>query len=182
MADGDHTGEEVMHGTGENGTEGDPQEHHGAPESTGKSTEDGAEASNVQELDKEKLPLGKNHVVHTVVDGNGGSFAIVRAKGVFHHLTIRKIADDEDRKAKEETKHTKTSLDFAETVHQEQHCNGLYFFLVILSTSKRQGFRTRKTYQAKTKLPNTAISYALNISMLVDKQIFPVPEPFGKTC
>ena len=47
-----------MHTTCKDGAEGDPQEHHGTPQSTLQCAEDGAEARDVQQLDQKQLPLG----------------------------------------------------------------------------------------------------------------------------
>ena len=93
-----HTGEVVMHTACKDGAEGDPQEHHGAPQSTLQCTEDGTQTCNVQQLDQEQLPLGHHDIVNTVVDAHSRRFAVVRAKGVVHDLTVDKVAHDQDRK------------------------------------------------------------------------------------
>ena len=52
----EHAGEVIVDSACENGAEGDPQEHHGAPQSTAQCTEDGAQACDVQQLDHKQLP------------------------------------------------------------------------------------------------------------------------------
>ena len=92
-----HTGEVIVDATCKDGTKGDPQEHHGAPQSTLQCTEDGAEARNVQQLDEEQLPLGHHDVVNAIVDAHSRSFTVVRSKRVVNDLAIDKIADDQER-------------------------------------------------------------------------------------
>ena len=86
-----------MDATCKDGTKGNPQEHHGAPQSTLQCTEDGAEARNVQQLDEEQLPLGHHDVVNAIVDAHSRSFTVVRSKRVVNDLAIDKIADDQER-------------------------------------------------------------------------------------
>ena len=86
-----------MYAAGKDGAEGDPQEHHGTPQSTLQSTKDGAQTCNVQQLDEEQLPLGHHNVVNAVVDAHSRSFTVVRAKGVVNDLAIDKVADDQER-------------------------------------------------------------------------------------
>ena len=92
-----HTGEIVVDRTGKDGAEGDPQEHHGTPQSTLQSTKDGAQTCNVQQLDEEQLPLGHHNVVNAIVDAHSRSFAVVRSERVVHDLTIDKVAYDQKR-------------------------------------------------------------------------------------
>ena len=92
-----HTGEVVMHATCKDGAEGDPQEHHGAPQSTLQCTEDGTQTCNVQQLDQEQLPLGHHNVVNTIVDAHSRRFTVVRAERVVNDLAIDKVADDQER-------------------------------------------------------------------------------------
>ena len=92
-----HTGEVVMHTTCKDGAEGDPQEHHGTPQSTLQCTKDGAQTCNVQQLDEEQLPLGHHNVVNAVVDAHSRSFAVVRSERVVNDLAIDKVADDQER-------------------------------------------------------------------------------------
>ena len=92
-----HAGEVVMYAAGKDGAEGDPQEHHGTPQSTLQCTKDGAQTCNVQQLDEEQLPLGHHNVVNAIVDAHSRSFAVVRSERVVHDLTIDKVADDKER-------------------------------------------------------------------------------------
>ena len=86
-----------MHTTCKDGAEGDPQEHHGTPQSTLQCTKDGAQTCNVQQLDEEQLPLGHHNVVNAIVDAHSRSFAVVRSERVVHDLTIDKVAYDQKR-------------------------------------------------------------------------------------
>ena len=85
-----------MNATCKDGTKGDPQEHDGSPQSTLHGTEDRSQASNIQQLDQEQLPLGHHDVVNAIVDAHGGSFAIVRAEGVVDNFTVGKVADQQN--------------------------------------------------------------------------------------
>ena len=116
VAFADHTGEVVMNAAGKDGAEGDPQEHDGSPQSTLHGAEDRSQASNVQQLDQEQLPLGHHDIVNTVIDAHGGSFAIVRAKGVVHHFTVGKVADHQNGEADNKTYHKDSSLYHFSTV------------------------------------------------------------------
>ena len=99
-----------MDATCKDGTKGNPQEHHGAPQSTLQCTEDGAEARNVQQLDEEQLPLGHHNVVHAIVDPHRRGLAVVRAKGIVHDLTVDEVAHDQNRQTEQETNHTRNLL------------------------------------------------------------------------
>ena len=88
-----------MHTTGKDGAEGDPQEHHGAPQSALHGTKDGAKARNVQQLDEEQLPLGHHDVVNAIVDADSRRFAVIRPKRVVNDLAVDKVAADQDRQA-----------------------------------------------------------------------------------
>ena len=105
-----HTGEIVVDAASEDGAEGDPQEHDGAPQSTLQSAEDGTEARNVQQLDHEQLPLGQDHIVHAVVDLYGRRFTVVGAEGVLHDLAVQEVAADQQSKTDQKTNHIVSSL------------------------------------------------------------------------
>ena len=92
-----HAGEVVMHAAGKDGAEGDPQEHHGAPQSTLQCTKDGSQTCNVQQLDEEQLPLGHHNVVNAIVNAHSRSFAVVRSERIVNDLAIDKVADDQER-------------------------------------------------------------------------------------
>ena len=92
-----HAGEVVMHAAGKDGAEGDPQEHHGAPQSTLQCTKDGSQTCDVQQLDEEQLPLGHHNVVNAIVDAHSRSFAVVRSERIVNDLAIDKVADDQER-------------------------------------------------------------------------------------
>ncbi|CCY05958.1 unknown [Eggerthella sp. CAG:1427] len=105
-----HTGEIVVDAASEDGAEGDPQEHDGAPQSTLQSAEDGTEARNVQQLDHEQLPLGQDYIVHAVVDLYGRRFTVVGAEGVLHDLAVQEVAADQQSKTDQKTNHIVSSL------------------------------------------------------------------------
>ena len=85
-----------MNAAGEDGSEGDPQEHHRAPQSTLHCAEYGTKARNVQQLHQKQLPLGHNDVVDTVVDADSGSFTVVRTQSVVDDFTVCKVTTDQE--------------------------------------------------------------------------------------
>ena len=91
--------------TGKDGTEGDPQENHGAPQSAAQSAKDRAETGNVQKLDHKQLPLRQDHVVHTVVDLHSRRFTVIGAEGLFDDLAVNEVAADQQRETDQEAKH-----------------------------------------------------------------------------
>ena len=93
----EHTGEVIVDTTCKDGTKGDPQEDHRAPQSALQGTEDRAQASDVQQLDEEQLPLRHHDVVNAIVDADSRSFTVVRSERVVNDLAINKIANDQDR-------------------------------------------------------------------------------------
>ena len=122
-----HAGEVVMHCTGKDRTKGDPQEHDGAPQSALHSAEDGTEARDVQQLDHEQLPLGKDHIVHAVVDLHSGGLAVVRPEGVFHHLAIDEITADEQGQANQKANHFSPPLFIHHNVLEQKDATPLAF-------------------------------------------------------
>ena len=104
-----HAGEEVVDAAGQKSAEGDPQEYDGSPQSALKRAENGAQACDVQQLHQKQLPLGKHHVVHAVVDLDGGGLAVIGSEGVFHDLAVGEVSSDEKRETDDETDHKNTS-------------------------------------------------------------------------
>ena len=100
-----HAGKEVMHSTGKNGAESDPQEYHRSPQSTLQCAENGAKAGNIQQLYQKQLPLRHHHIVNAIVDFNGRGFTVVRAKCFFNHFTVCKVANDQNCQTQEKTEH-----------------------------------------------------------------------------
>ena len=49
------------------------------------------------------------HVVHAVVDLDGGRLTVVRREGVLHHLAVDEVSSDQKRETDDETDHKKTS-------------------------------------------------------------------------
>ena len=99
-----------MDAASEDGAEGDPQEHDGAPQSTLQSAEDRTEARNVQQLDHEQLPLGQNHVVHAVIDLDSRSLTVIGPEGPIHQGAIGEIAADQQCQANEKANHLELSF------------------------------------------------------------------------
>ena len=112
MPHGHKAGSEVVNTTGENGTEGDPQEHAGAPHCAAHSTPDGAQASNVQQLNQEDPPGRHDDIVNAVLHGNSGGLTVVRTEGLGYESAIDKVSADEKCQAYEETNHILPSLQF----------------------------------------------------------------------
>ncbi len=100
-----HAGEVIVDSAGKDGTEGDPQEHDGSPQSALQRAEDGTEARDIQKLDHKQLPLRQDDIVHAVVDLDSRSLTVVRAEGVFHDLAVDQIAADQQSKTDQEAKH-----------------------------------------------------------------------------
>ena len=84
-----------MDSTGENGAEGDPQEHNRTPQRAAQGTENGAETGDVQQLDHKQLPLGQNHVVHAVVDLDGGRLTVIGPEGPIHQGAVDEVTADQ---------------------------------------------------------------------------------------
>ncbi len=104
-----HTGEEVVDAAGQQGAEGDPQKDDGPPQGALQRAEDGPQARDIQQLHQEQLPPGKHHVVHAVVNLDGGRLTVVRSEGVLHHLAVDEVSSDQKRETDDETDHKKTS-------------------------------------------------------------------------
>ena len=104
-----HAGEIVVDAAGEDGAEGDPQEHHRPPQRALHGAEDGAQACNVQQLDQEQFPLRHHDVVDTVVDADRGRFPVIRPEGVVDHFTIGEVANNKESQADQKTNHKITS-------------------------------------------------------------------------
>ena len=99
-----------MDAAGEDGAEGDPQEHHRSPKGTLHCAEDGAQTRNIQQLDQEQLPLGHDNVVNAIVDANSRSFPVIRPEGVVNDFTISQVADDQQSQAEQKTYHKRFLL------------------------------------------------------------------------
>ena len=98
--DGHHAGEIVMDAAGKNGAQHDPEIYGGAPESAAQSTEDGAQACNVQELDEENLPGRKGHIVYAVIMNERRRFSVGRSEELIHNSAVNKITGYEGSQSK----------------------------------------------------------------------------------
>ena len=93
---GEHAGEVVMHGTGEDGADNDPQQGAGAVQGAQDGAEDGAHTGDVQQLDEPDLPHGHFNVVDAVGHGLGGGGAVfVRTEDFGDDGTVDDVAHDE---------------------------------------------------------------------------------------
>ena len=106
---GQHTREIVVDAAGEDGAEGDPQEHHRPPQSALHGAEDGAQTCNVQQLNQEQFPLRHHDVVNAVVDADRRGFPVIRPEGVVDHFTIGQVANNKESQTDQKTNHTRTS-------------------------------------------------------------------------
>ena len=104
-----------MDAAGKDGTEGDPQENTGTPQSAAHSTPDGAETGNVQKLNQENTPSRHDHIVNAVLHGYRGRLPVIRAEGLGYKSAIDKVSGNEKRQTYEETYHTLPSLDFSDS-------------------------------------------------------------------
>ena len=100
-----HAGEVIVNTAGEDGAERNPQKHDGPPQSALKGTKDGAKAGNVQQLNHKQLPLGKNHVVHAVIDFDSGGLAVIGPESPLHQRAVDEVAADQNCQTDEKTDH-----------------------------------------------------------------------------
>ena len=103
---GKHAGKEVMNRTGENRSEGDPQENDRTPLSALHGAEDRAEAGNVQQLDHEELPCGKHNIVDAVVDGYRRGLPVIRCKCRVNKFAVRKVTHNQYCETDQKAYHT----------------------------------------------------------------------------
>ena len=94
-----------MDAAGEDGTEDDPQIDDRSKQSTVQSAEDGAETSDVQQLNQEDLPTLHRDEVNAVVERDGRRLPVVRAKDLVYALAVEDVADDQSCNAENESKH-----------------------------------------------------------------------------
>ena len=106
----EHSGHVVMDTACKDGTEGDPEEHDGSPQSTLHGTEDRSEACDVQKLHQEQFPLRHNHVVDAIIDGDSRRIAVVRCEDVVHKSAVGKIPADQQSETQKKANHLYTPL------------------------------------------------------------------------
>ena len=107
VAQGDHAGQVVVHGAGENSTDDDPEEYDRAPQSAGDSAEYRAEAGDVQQLDHEYLPRGQRYVVDAVFVGDGRGRLVGRLEYGFNKFAVDHKPDDQYEQADKKCNHKK---------------------------------------------------------------------------
>ena len=116
-----------MHSAGEDGTEGDPQEHNRSPHGTGQGAEDGAEAGNVQKLNHKQLPLGHDDVVNAVVDGDCGGLAVVGREGLVYKLAVEQVSTYKYSQAQEKANH------FFSSSYTEKYVPDIYKMFISMN-------------------------------------------------
>ena len=94
-----------MHSPGEDGTKGDPEEHHRSPHCTRQCTEDRAKTGNIQKLYHEQFPLRQYNVVNTIVDCNSRSFSVIGIEDLVYDFAIKQIATNQNNKADKKADH-----------------------------------------------------------------------------
>ena len=90
-----HAGEVVVHRTGKDAAEYDPEHGDRTIEGAEDRAEDGADAGDVEQLHQVDFLVRHGHIVHTVSHGDGGGGALgFRAKYPLDELAVNKIAGD----------------------------------------------------------------------------------------
>ena len=94
LTQGNHSRKVVVDATGKNRTEDNPKVYRGPPKRTAQSTEDRAQASDVEQLDHENTPGRQGDVVNAVVMDEGRCRLVGRAEQVVDYLAIDEITTD----------------------------------------------------------------------------------------
>ena len=103
IAYGKHSGEVVMHRTGEDAAEHDPEIGGGTELGAHNGAEDGTRPRNVEELDHENLPTGHLDVVDAVRPADGRRrTGRVGAEDLLGETSVEKITQDEGTEADEQ--------------------------------------------------------------------------------
>ena len=95
-----------MHSTEEDATEGNPDECHRAVSGAEERTEDGAEASDVEQLDEKCFPTGHRDVVHAVEECFGGDLGgVADACHAIEVLAVEEVGRHEHNQTDDESSH-----------------------------------------------------------------------------
>ena len=92
VAYGEHAGEIVVDGAGEDAAEDNPKVGYGTIPCSHDGSKDGACARNVEELNHEDFPGGHDDVVDTVGMSHGRGRTVVRREDTLHELAIEQVA------------------------------------------------------------------------------------------
>ena len=109
---GKHTGEVIMHRTGKNRTERDPQEYDRSPQRALHGTEDRAKAGDVQKLHQKQLPGRHDNVVNTVIDRDSRCFPVIRSEGIVYELAVGEVSAYQNQQTYNKAYHTQSLLVF----------------------------------------------------------------------
>ena len=101
MAHGEHTREVIMHSSGKDTAENDPQISHRTKLRTHDGTEDRTCTRNVQKLDHKNLPRRQHDVVETIGLGHCRRHTIIGAKHPFDETAVEQITNHESHKAQQ---------------------------------------------------------------------------------
>jgi len=110
VAQADHAGEIVVHGAADDVADGDGQKRDGPKQDALDRPEDGAGASDVQQVDQAVLPAFHGNIVHAVFLGISRRLAVVRPEDLLTEATVKSCASDQDDKADDECRHRNTLL------------------------------------------------------------------------
>ena len=94
-----HTTHEVVHRSGKDAAQHNPQVGRRAEPHAHDGTENRARSRNVQELNHEHLPCGQRHKVHTVGEANSGGLAVIGTHHALHDGTVNEVAHHKGNKA-----------------------------------------------------------------------------------
>ena len=114
MAHGQHAAHVVMDAAGKNGTEDDPQIHDGAKQSTVQSTEDGAQTSDVQQLNQENFPTLHGDKVNTVIEGNGGSCPVIGTENPVYAFAVKHVTQCQECDGENKRNHSLPPKNYSE--------------------------------------------------------------------
>ena len=95
VSHGEHTTEVVVHRTGKDAAQHNPQIGSRSELCSHDSTEDRTRTSDVQELDHEDLPPGENDIIHTVGFRHSWSHSVVRTENLLNKPAIDHVAYDQ---------------------------------------------------------------------------------------
>lgn len=105
MPQGEHTGKIVVHGTGKDTAEHNPQIGCRAELGSHDGTEDRPQPGYIEKLYHENLPGGQWDVIHSIGSRKGRCLAVVGTKDAFDETSVNKIAGYQRQQAKGKCNH-----------------------------------------------------------------------------
>ena len=102
VPDGQHPRQIVVHRTGENAAEYNPQIRRRTELGSHDGAEDRPRTGNVQELDHENFPRRQHGEVHAVGFGHGRRRPVVRSENPFHKTSVEEIAGYQGQQGQDE--------------------------------------------------------------------------------